>query len=194
MVACFTTYEVAELANASVRLVNKAIEEKILSRIPSGSINAQTKMLPLHAIPYVAIMAKLALTLSRETKSTLAKNLSNLPVNRMTSQPLNIEPSVTIDVPTLIGSNLAERAENYARAKQTYIDVNPDIMGGAPVIRGTRMTVYSVQGRLDNGDRIEDILEENPHITRDAVETAAFYARTHPMRGRPNSRPWVKTA
>ena len=67
-------------------------------------------------------------------------------------------------------------------------------MGGTPVIRGTRMTVYSVLGRLDHGDSVKDILDDNPHLSPEAVETAALYARTHPLRGRPGGRPWAKAA
>ena len=68
---------------------------------------------------------------------------------------------------------------------EIYIDINPDIMGGTPVLRGTRITVYSVLGRLDGGDSVAEILEDNPHLTREAVETAARYARTHRIIGLP---------
>ena len=42
------------------------------------------------------------------------------------------------------------------------------------------MTVYSVLGRIEHGDTIEDILADNPDIAPDAVEAAVRYARAHP--------------
>ena len=64
--------------------------------------------------------------------------------------------------------------------RDPFIVVDAAIQGGTPVIRGTRMTVYSVLGRIDHGDTIDDILEENPDLARDAIEAAITYARAHP--------------
>ena len=84
-------------------------------------------------------------------------------------------------------------AEHFT-AREDHIEVNADIMGGTPVIRGTRMTVYAVLGRLDHGDSVEDILDDNPHLSQDAIEAAAHYARTHPLIGYSRGRPWAKAA
>jgi uncharacterized protein (DUF433 family) len=56
------------------------------------------------------------------------------------------------------------------------------------------MTVYSVLGRVDHGETIADILADNPDLSRDAIETAITYARTHPLMGRPGGRPWANAA
>ena len=132
--------------------------------------------------------------LSLTAKRDLARALGKRSAARMTAEPLEIAPAVTVDVSALVGSGLAERAARYSKARDEHIEINPNIMGGTPVLRGTRMTVYSVLGRLDGGDCIDVILEDNPHLTREAVETAALYARTHPIVGRPGGRPWAKAA
>ncbi|MBW4656649.1 MAG: DUF433 domain-containing protein [Kaiparowitsia implicata GSE-PSE-MK54-09C] len=189
----FSAREVAELANVPVRAVDKAIEEKVLAGI-RADVRSRRRMLPLHAVPYAAIVARLPLTLSLEIKRDLARALGKRSAARMTTEPMEIAPAVTIDLSTLVGPDLAERAERYGKAREDFVEINPDIMGGTPVLRGTRMTVYSVLGRLDGGDSTDDILEDNPHLTREAVETAALYARTHPIVGRPGGRPWAKSA
>jgi uncharacterized protein (DUF433 family) len=71
-----------------------------------------------------------------------------------------------------------------------WIEHNPQVMGGTAVIRGTRMTVYSVAGRVAHGDSIDSILEDNPDLCRDAVEAALAFARANPLVGRPGGRPW----
>ncbi|MBM3646160.1 MAG: DUF433 domain-containing protein [Alphaproteobacteria bacterium] len=189
----FSAREVAELANVPVRAVDKAIEEKVLTGIRAG-MRGRRRMLPLHAVPYAAIVARLPVTLSLAAKRDLARALGKRSAARMTADPLEIAPAVTVDVPALVGPDLAERAVRYSKAREDYIEINPDIMGGTPVLRGTRMTVYSVLGRLDGGDSIADVLGDNPHLTREALETAALYARTHPLVGRPSGRPWAKAA
>lgn len=189
----FSAREVAELANVPVRAVDKAIEEKVLAGI-HASTRGRRRMLPLHAVPYAAIVDRLPLTLTLAAKRDLARTLGEREPERMTTDSLEIAPSVTVDVPALVGRDLAERAARYGQAREDHIVIDPDIMGGTPVLRGTRMTVYSVLGRLEGGDSIEDILEDNPDVTHEAVETAALYARTHPIVGRPGGRPWAKAA
>jgi uncharacterized protein (DUF433 family) len=78
---------------------------------------------------------------------------------------------------------------NEARAKQ-WIEHNPQVMGGTAVIKGTRMTVYSVAGRVAHGDSIDSILEEYPHLCRDAIEAALAFAHAHPLVECPGGRPW----
>jgi uncharacterized protein (DUF433 family) len=193
MPANFTAREVAALADVTVRAVDKAIEEKVLAGIRKSGVRGR-RMLPLYAVPYAAIVARLPVTLSLTAKRNLARTLGQLPTGRMTTEPLEIAPAVTVDVPALVGRDLAERAERYGRSRDDHIEVNPGIMGGTPVLRGTRITVYAVLGRLDGCDSVEDILADYPNLTRESVETAVLYARTHPFVGRPGGRPWATAA
>lgn len=55
------------------------------------------------------------------------------------------------------------------------------VMGGLPVIRGTRITVHSVDARVCGGDSLDDIAQENPEIPREAFEAALHYAKAHPI-------------
>jgi uncharacterized protein (DUF433 family) len=158
-----------------------AIEEKVLSGIRWPGVRGR-RMLPLSAVPYAAIVARFPITLSLAAKRNLARTLGERQAGRMTTKSLKIAPAVTVDVPALVGRDLTEPAKRYGQSRDDHIEVNPDIMGGTPVLRGTRVTVYSVLGRLDGGDSVENILADYPNLTREAVETATLYARTQPVR------------
>jgi len=54
--------------------------------------------------------------------------------------------------------------------------VDPRVMGGKPVIKGTRIPVYFILELLSNGWSIDDILREYPHLTREDVLAALKYA------------------
>jgi uncharacterized protein (DUF433 family) len=136
----------------------------------------------------------LPLTLSLATKRQIARALGKRAAAQMTTDPLEIAPAVTLDIAALVGGDLAQRAERYGQAREDLIECNSEIMGGTPVIKGTRITVYAVLGRLAGSDTVEDILEDYPTLSREAVETAELYARTHPIIGRPGGRPWARTA
>ena len=56
------------------------------------------------------------------------------------------------------------------------IEVNPRIMLGKPVIRGTRVTVELVLRKLSEGAEEEDILDAYPRLTREDIHAAIRYA------------------
>ena len=56
------------------------------------------------------------------------------------------------------------------------IEVNPSIMQGKPVIRGTRLTVEYVLGRLAHGAVSDDLLQEYPGLTGDDIQACFLFA------------------
>lgn len=59
---------------------------------------------------------------------------------------------------------------------KTRIEVNPDILVGKPVIKGTRISVELILDRLADGWSMEDILASYPHLTREDVLAAIAFA------------------
>ena len=56
------------------------------------------------------------------------------------------------------------------------IVVNPKIMGGKPIVRGTRITVEQVLKMLAQGLSVDEILKDYPHLSKDDVAAVLFYA------------------
>jgi uncharacterized protein (DUF433 family) len=56
------------------------------------------------------------------------------------------------------------------------IVADPDIMAGAPTIRGTRITVAAVLGMLATGADTEQVLADYPSFTRDDVLASLAFA------------------
>jgi uncharacterized protein (DUF433 family) len=59
------------------------------------------------------------------------------------------------------------------------IELDPEVMLGKPVIRGTRITVEIILEKIAAGCPIEEVLADYPRLTRDDVLAALAYAR-HP--------------
>ncbi|WPV00153.1 DUF433 domain-containing protein [Mucilaginibacter sp. cycad4] len=57
-----------------------------------------------------------------------------------------------------------------------FIEVNPEIRFGKPVIMGTRITVYDVLQWLASGSTHEDILENFPQLNEDHIFACLAYA------------------
>ncbi len=56
------------------------------------------------------------------------------------------------------------------------IELNPNIMGGKPVIRGTRVPVESILRKLGAGMPESEILAEHPHLTIEDIRAAQAFA------------------
>jgi uncharacterized protein (DUF433 family) len=59
------------------------------------------------------------------------------------------------------------------------IEINPEIMFGKPVIRGTRITVESILRKLAGGMTVDQIVADHPHLIPDDVYAAAAFAADH---------------
>lgn len=56
------------------------------------------------------------------------------------------------------------------------ITIDPQIMVGKPVIKGTRITVNLIVQLLANGETETEILEEYPDLKKEDVKAALLYA------------------
>jgi uncharacterized protein (DUF433 family) len=56
------------------------------------------------------------------------------------------------------------------------IEINPKIMLGKPVIRGTRITVELLLRKLGEGATESDLLDAYPRLTRKDIQAALSYA------------------
>jgi uncharacterized protein (DUF433 family) len=56
------------------------------------------------------------------------------------------------------------------------IVVNPKVMGGKPIIKGTRVTVEQVLRMLAQDLTTADILKDYPHLSKDDVAAVLLYA------------------
>ncbi len=56
------------------------------------------------------------------------------------------------------------------------IAIDPRIMVGKPVIRGTRIPVYAIVKRLAEGMTINEILEEYPNLEKEDIYAALEYS------------------
>ena len=73
---------------------------------------------------------------------------------------------------------------NHRRPAMSYeqlqrIEVNPAVMVGKPVIRGTRIPVEFLVRLRAQGISDEEILEQYPRLQRDDIHAALAYAAEH---------------
>lgn len=59
---------------------------------------------------------------------------------------------------------------------QDHIEINPKILMGKPVIKGTRISVELLLEKLSAGETEKDIIDAHPHITKEDIKAALAFA------------------
>jgi uncharacterized protein (DUF433 family) len=193
-----TANEVAVLAEVPPRLVRKAIEERVLTPCDAwlpGPRRTLRKALSADAVGYMAVMREIDWPIPIEGKRRIAEWLRIAEPESLGTK-LVIQGPILLDVQTLKPKIKAawDRTTRYRRARAVWIVSDEAIMGGTPVIKGTRVTVYSVLGRIEAGEHLDAVAKDHPDIPWDALEAAVIFAKANPMRGRPSGRPWARAA
>ena len=57
-----------------------------------------------------------------------------------------------------------------------FIELNPQIMIGKAVIKGTRITVENIMEMIATGDTVDNIMEAFPHLSKEQILAALRYA------------------
>ena len=57
------------------------------------------------------------------------------------------------------------------------VEINPAVMLGKPVIRGTRLTVEIILEKLAAGRTVDEVRKDYPFLAREDVLAALAYAR-----------------
>jgi uncharacterized protein (DUF433 family) len=96
---------------------------------------------------------------------------------------LAVTESVTVDAGRLL-ANVIRNVAVYEIARERIVS-DPDVMGGLPVVRGTRIPARSLHARIAGGDSVESIIEDYPYLDNETIEAAVMFAKANPERGRP---------
>lgn len=183
--ALLTPNEVAILSDTSKTVVEKALEQKALSA--KHGVRAKRRLLPLHAVAFAVAVKSLGRRLTVNDKKLVARELAGLSSAALKTAEIEVAPSVIVRVGSL-SREAVERAERYTAARDAFIETVDGVQGGRPVIKGTRLTVSAIYGRLLSGDSVDELAEDYPDIPREAFEAAFLYGKTHPQVGRPVGR------
>lgn len=73
------------------------------------------------------------------------------------------------------GRNVSFTQEQVMKLRDR-IEAKPGVLGGKPVIEGTRISVELILDFLASGTTVEELLKDYPHITREDILACVAYA------------------
>ncbi|WP_239479624.1 DUF433 domain-containing protein [Actibacterium sp. 188UL27-1] len=193
--ADLTIKEAAHLAGVAPRRIEKDCEEGIVPRRKTKLWMRKTVAahVPMHAVAYARAMQSLdGIKMEKKSKRRVWKFLRSSKADKFGS--LELSPGLTLHLEPLV-TEVWDRTLSYLETRHEHLAVDPDILGGEPILKGTRITCQSVLGRIESGETLDDLVEDYSEISKEAFEAALVYAKAHPPRGRPSAgKPWRKAA
>jgi uncharacterized protein (DUF433 family) len=58
----------------------------------------------------------------------------------------------------------------------SLLEANPEILGGKPCVKGTRISVEFILELIASGSGVDEIVKAYPHLSKGAVQQAILYA------------------
>ena len=178
----FTPTEAAVLTGLPLKAVNNAIDRKTVSAV-AGEEGG--RLLDARALMSLCIERR------------LSEGLATPELRRKVFDALAKSPR---DVVSLEGGllkidlreprrALAATLRDLRRARRLAVS-DPEILGGDPVFRGTRVPVHLVAELVAQSSKPAELIEGYPRLTAEMIRLAAVYAAAYPLRGPRRKLPW----
>jgi uncharacterized protein (DUF433 family) len=190
----FTASEAAVVSGVPVKTVHREIDEGPLK--PKGRRPGSKRALSEQDLFYLAAAKGLDTRLVQLTSEGKDKLHDAIIVFLRSKKPAKKELPVfgdrlLLDL-KLVLEEVRSRLKRLEQARTMVVE-DPEIRGGEPCIRGTRIGVYEVASMVEQGAAEEEILEGYPSLKREQLELVKVFAQAYPRKGRPPRRPWHQT-
>jgi uncharacterized protein (DUF433 family) len=170
------------LTGLSLKAVNNAIDKKTISAV-AGEEGG--RLLDAQALVSLSIERRLSDRLATpELRRKVFDALADAPRNVVSLEGGLIK----IDLREPLRA-LAASLRELRRANRLVV-TDPEIFGGDPVFRSTRVPVHLVAELLAQGSKPAELIDGYPRLTAEMIRLAPIYAAAYPLRGRPRRQPW----
>lgn len=178
----FTPTEAAVLTGLPLKAVNNAIDKKTISAVPGEEGG---RLLDARALVSLSIERRLSDRLATpELRRRVFDALADAPRNAVSLEGGLLK--IDLREPRRA---LAASLRDLRRARRLVVS-DPEILGGDPVFRGTRVPVHLIADLVTQGSKPADLIEGYPRLIAEMIRLAPVYAAAYPLRGRPRRQPW----
>lgn len=180
----FTLNQAAVLTRMPLKAVHNAIDKKTVVPSRGNEVGYAARRLDMRAL--------LSLALERRLTERIAPDLRR----EIFAALMDTRRTMVSVEGGLIRIDLREPRRELASAIRdlrracALVHSDPDIKGGAPVFRGTRVQVHLIAELVGKGSPAGELLEDYPSMSGEMLRLAPIYAAAYPIRGRPRRQPW----
>ncbi len=177
-----TATEAAIVTRIPLKRLNRLIDEGALPHGAAGFDTAKgRRYVAREALVAIRVVHDMGALLSPEGRRRIARAL----VSRTPDHAANDNAADAIAGPAARAARrvVAGGLRELERAHRLVV-IDPDIMGGTPCVKGTRIPAWMVAAMLVN-EGPAAVRETWPHLTGKQIEAARDYMAFYPKRGRP---------
>lgn len=180
-----TTSEAAIASGVTVAKINRMIDKRILPKKLYKT--SQNRTVRKDACLWIAFYFETEEVLTAAARVKAMRNALAHNHSWTELRQCRFEESRSVQV--LLSSiwEDVDRRLSQLRNAQKMVVEDPEILGGTPVIRGTRIPVHDVASLADAGTPSEELMEIYPRLKPSQIELASIYAKANPQRGRPRA-------
>ncbi len=175
--ARFTPAEAAALTGVSEREVRKELEHHIF---PS----TEPPRLSFAALVYLRALARMGLDLTVKDRAALFQKVKAALAKRRSAPSIEIADLLALRIRPVVRELRSEWSHFQSWEKKRVLK-DPNILGGEPVFRGTRLAVRHVGGLLERGESPRVMREDYPKLSARDLAFARLFVRAYPRVGRP---------
>ncbi len=183
----YTPAEASAIAKLPLKAVHKVIEGRLIRPQRSRRGDQVQRLLSAEHLVYLRLEAEGVRLLPLASRREVARTLESAP----NSDIVTVSGGSALVVQVKSARKDVQREVKRLHKVEQMVVSDPEVMGGAPVYRGTRIPVDLVATMSAQGASVEEILNGYPALSREQVELAPLYVAAFPRRGRPVRRPWA---
>lgn len=179
----YTTSEAAAVSGVGVKAVNNAIDKRIVraARPAAGARVNGGRALTTDDLLRLKLWYQVGNILSQDRRRELFEAIEARP----NAKTVKAGALLIVDVEEA-RRQIATRTRDL-EAAEAIVSSDKAVLGGEPVLRGTRIPVRLIATMLDDGANADEILEGYPKLAKRDLELARIWVAAHPRRGRPKS-------
>jgi uncharacterized protein (DUF433 family) len=179
-----TPAEAAAVADVPIRTVYKIVAERLPKKL---SVRRRGQK---YLVPEALICIRLDYKLPKEVPVKVRRFVYG---KLKTSSAARVRYgtdlfSYVVD-PGPASQTVTSRLQRYREARKMIVE-DPEIQGGVPTFKGTRIPVHQIAALLLQGVPDKELREDYPNLTPAMIEAALIYVQAHPRRGRPRKPTW----
>jgi uncharacterized protein (DUF433 family) len=170
--------EVSALLGIPERRVRKEIEHGLLPSPPVG-FQAAVYLWVVHSLNDL----EPSVEWRRSLLTSIRNHLVHAPLSSIPKE-LELVHGVSLHLRSLV-EEVWELVSSFSRWRDRRVAIDPAVLGGEPVFRGTRLAVRRVAEAAERPAAVKEMLEDYPYLKDEDVEFARRFARAYPRVGRP---------
>ncbi|MGB8534886.1 MAG: DUF433 domain-containing protein [Acidobacteriaceae bacterium] len=186
----YSPAEASAVAKLPLRAVHKLIDSRLIRPHKLRRGNQVQRLLSPEQLVYLRLEAEGVRLLPMDSRREVARAIES--GAGAGADLVAVSGSSVLFVQVKGARKDVERELKRLRKVEQMVVSDPEVMGGTPVYRSSRIPVDLVATMLAQGATVEEILEGYPALSREQVELAPLYVAAFPRRGRPARRPWAK--